>query len=295
MTPQDTLTQLTGLQQAIAEAAAQLAAPQTQLTTSVEQLEGEFDELISHAQSLLEQINGAKDSLATDADELIASLNDAHGQLEALQTEIPEEVAATQSGIAEFNQQLDAISQGIEATVPALEQSVSGLTEKAEQTEQALQQMLSEAQESLTGTLSSDIQSHQAAIAQRVETLQTFVTSECLPTLTSKATEFAAHLDDVIEKLTAKLQDLGTETEQKTQASLDQMTQDIEDKVFGDLIKTADDLEQLAQRLSQAIDTTSTSVGTSKDLLLTGMSTTNIGVNAVIGIFQELQEFFDRI
>jgi dGTP triphosphohydrolase len=270
------------------EAIAQLSASTEPFLTGLEALE-------ERSQALLDQVATSQDTFETDVEELVSTLAELKGQLDGFQNELEQEFTQTQAAIASLDEQVDGLVAELEDGFPALEGTVTAFMEGLEEAGQTLQQTVAETQSYLADDFVSELQAHQLDITQRAETLHSFMAEQCVSTVTEKTTEFTQHLEDVVERLKAKFKEVHIQMEQEVQTTVQRTGDEIQDRLFGDLLRTANDLEQLASRLSQVIDTTGTTIGTSKEALLTGMNTTNIGVNTVIGIFRELQELLERV
>ena len=272
-----------------------LSQSNSQLTASAEQIESSLAEVIERIQEIVEQVDEAKDALKSDTEEVLTALEAVNDDLDSAQEELEQEFVEFQETLSGLEAELETLGQEVATSISALHENVNSFTESISEAEQNLQQVILETQDYLSDELTSGLHSHQEEVDQRTTALQSFITDECISIITDKATEFTQHLDQVIEKLTFKVQEVGDRVDREAQTTLEQTSDEIQNKIFGDLLRTADDLEQFAHRLSQVINTTGTTMATSKDALVAGMSTTNVGVNSVIGIFRELQEFLERV
>lgn len=106
-------------------------------------------------------------------------------------------------------------------------------------------------------------------------------------------TDLATQLEEKVEQLTQKKQELEESTETSAQDSIARYQQS-QEAVFGDLMNTANELEQMMGQLSDLVDQGGTTVVTAKDTLVDGVKTTNVGLETALGLLEEVRKLLDR-
>jgi len=270
-----------------------LEASQTQLSEMSEQVEADSDTLSERAESLLESTTESRTELMEEAEAVREALTQLQERVQTLQGEVEQEVQETQEAIATLDSEVESLTSELESNLQEVDTSLSSLRDRTEAVDATLQETLSQTTNYLLNEVTNELQTHQADIQQRTADLHGYVTEQCIPEMTTQVTDFASHLQVVVEKLTQRVTTLGDSTEQSAQESLDFVGQ-IQEEYFGNFLNTAKELEQLMDRLSNLIDTTSSDVVSAKDALVDGVSATNMGLNTALGLLEEVREFLGR-
>jgi molecular chaperone GrpE (heat shock protein) len=137
------------------------------------------------------------------------------------------------------------------------------------------------------------VQTHQTDIEQRSSDLQAFISDESIPAIAEMVTDLVTQLEDKVEQLTQKKQELEESTETSAQDSINQYQQN-QETVFGDLMNTANELEQIMGQLSTLVEEGGTTVVSAKDTLVDGTKTTNVGLETALGLVEEVRKLLDR-
>ena len=145
----------------------------------------------------------------------------------------------------------------------------------------------------LQNDVSSEVQNHQTDIEQRGSDLQAYIANESIPAIADMVTDLATQLEEKVEQLTQKKQELEESTETSAQDSIDQYQQS-QEAVFGELMNTANELEQMMGQLSDLVDQGGTTVVTAKDTLVDGVQTTNVGLETALGLIEEVRRLLER-
>lgn len=260
-----------------------------QLSQVSETVEADWAELSDRANSLLDWASNAKAELTTKAEQDSQTLVEMKNTVETLRGEVEQELEATKTAIAALDEQIEALTPELEAKLQEVEDSLTSLKDKTGQVEIEIEEALAQTENYLLNEVNNELITHQADLEQRAAALQAYIAEECIPEITERVTEFAEHLEQVVEKLTAKLQHLGDSTEESAQESLNQVTQS-QSELFDELMSNTHQLEQLMDKLSNTIDTTSSSVFTAKDTLVDGVKTTNVGLETAIGLLNDVRD-----
>ena len=132
------------------------------------------------------------------------------------------------------------------------------------QVEGEIEQEISQKETHLQNEVASQVQTHQTELEQRSTDLQDYIHAESIPAITEMVSEFANRLEEGVDQLTQKTQELGESTEKSAQESIDQFKQSQGD-VFDELMNMANELKQMMEQLSDLVDTGGATVVTAKD------------------------------
>lgn len=140
----------------------------------------------------------------------------------------------------------------------------------------------------------SELESHQTTIEQRAEGLQSYIFEQCLPVITTRVTDFAQQLEEMVAKLTDKLQVVGDATERSAQDTLDQVSES-QNNLFEELQNSAQKVEEVMGILSNVVDTAGSSVIDANAALVDGANQTNTGAETAIGLLSKTKESLDKV
>jgi ElaB/YqjD/DUF883 family membrane-anchored ribosome-binding protein len=174
----------------------------------------------------------------------------------------------------------------MEQSFQATEEALTTVTDKASELEADLEEVVSQTEDYLLNDFNSDLETHQSEID---ETTNGFVTalSDRLPEISTQVEEFTQHIEETVQQLTEKLQDLGETTGQSAQDAIDQISQ-FQNDGMTELLGSVNELSQTMEQLGGLIETTTQTVVTTKDTLVQGAESTNLGLGAAVGIFEDL-------
>jgi DNA repair exonuclease SbcCD ATPase subunit len=285
----ETVTKLTTLFEHTDQVQATLEESQAQLTDLSGQVDESWAALEERAQALLEKINSVKEDLATEAQQSTEAINQLQDKMQSTKDELEQELEATKEAIAELGTQVESVIPAIEEAFQTAEESFTSLKESITELESGLDEVFSETHDYLADEMTGELGTHQTEIDEKVAALEAAIAEEYLPQLTEKSEAFSQHIADMIDQLSTQLQEIGEETEQSTQSTLDQIRQSQQDGV-GELLDSVNEISQLMERLGGLIDNTTDAAIDVKDGLMTAVNTTNIGLNAAVGIFEDVVE-----
>lgn len=287
----ETTAKLTALLGQAEEAETSLQESQAQVSRVREQIEAAWTQLSDRAQSLLDKTVSAKSELATETESVSQVVVQLKDKVDALEDELTQELEETKTAII-------ALDAGIEAQTPEIEQSLqeaadsltslqdkeigSEVEEKVSQTEDYLQEV------------DGEIESHQTAIEQRSEALQAYIFEQCIPEITTRVTQFAEHLEEVVAKLTEKLQVVEDITEQSAQDTLDQVSE-AQNNIFEELQNTSKKVEEVMGILSNVVDTAGSSVIDANAALVDGVNQTNTGAETATVLLAKAKDSLDKV
>lgn len=292
-TARETAAKLTALLDEADEAQSGLTEVREQLAQISEQIEADWSSLSDRAQSLLERVNTAREELSAEADSVNEGLVQLKSDVEAWQDETSQEQEATNSEITGLGDELETHQSELEGTLQTVESSLSALKEKVEEVEGQLEEEIAQKESYLQNDVSSQVQTHQTDIEQRGSELQAYIGDESIGAIADMVADLATQLEDKVEQLTQKKQELEESTETSAQDSISQYQQN-QETVFGDLMNTANELEQMMAQLSDLVDRGGTTVVSAKDTLVDGTKTTNVGLETALGLIEEVRKLLER-
>ena len=132
--------------------------------------------------------------------------------------EFTQELDETKTAIAALDEGIEAVTPELGESLKAAEDALNALQDKeiGSETEQAV----SQTEDNLQG-VNSEIENHQTTIEERSKALQTYISEQCLPEITTRVIQFAEQLEEVVAKLTEKLQVVKDATERSAQDTID--------------------------------------------------------------------------
>lgn len=292
-TATETATKMTALLESADQAQSGLTELRGQIAQISEQIDTSWSQLSDRAQSLLARVTNAKEEVTAETESLSQGVAQLKNNVETLQNETSQEQEETKAEITAFGDELETRKSELETILQEVEGSLKTLKDKVEEVEGELENNLSEQESHMQNDFSSEVQTHQADLEQRASDLQAYITGESIPAITQMVTEFATQLESGIEQMNQKTQELKDSTEKSAHESIDQFKQNQED-VFGELLNTGKELEQMMGQLSNLVDTGGTTVVSAKDTLVDGVQTTNMGLETALGLVEEVKRILDR-
>jgi predicted nucleic acid-binding Zn-ribbon protein len=255
----------------------------TTLFEKTEQIQTDLDEFQEQLATLSEEELSAETQQNTDA------MTQLRNKITATRDELDQDLELVKETVVELANKVDAVIPEVEAAFQASEESFTLLAETILSLETELESVTSEANGFLADQVTTELAEHQSNIEDKVVALETTVTEECLPQIAHQVETLSHHITDMVEQMSTMLQNAGEQTEQSAQSTLDQISQFQRNEIT-ELLDTVNQLAELMQRLSDLIDGTTDTVMNVKDGMLTAVNTTNIGLNAAVGIFEDVLE-----
>ena len=287
----ETTAKLTALLGQAEEAQTSLQESQAQISRVREQVEAAWTQLSDRAQSLLDKTVNAKSELATDTESVNQVVVQLKDRVAALEGELTQQLEDTKAGIASLNDGIEAQAPELEVNLKEAVDALAALQEKdiGAETEQTVSQTSDYLQE-----VDSELESHQTTVEQRAENLQSYIFEQCLPVITTRVTHFAQQLEEMVAKLTDKLQVVGDVTEQSAQDTLDQVSES-QNNLIDELQNSGQKVEEVMSILSNVVDTAGSSVIDASAALVDGTNETNTSTETAIGLLSKAKEALDKV
>ncbi len=287
----ETTAKLTALLGEAEQAQTSLQESQELVSRVREQVEAAWTQLSDRAQSLLDKTVSAKSELATDTESVTQVLAQLKSRVEALGDEFTQDVEETKTAIAALDDGIEAVTPELETSLQAAEDALTALQDKeiGSETEQIVSQTEDYLQE-----VDSELESHQTTIEERSEALQTYIFEQCLPEITTRVTDFAEQLEEVVAKLTEKLQVVEDATERSAQDTIDQVSE-AQNNIFDELVKTSQKVEEVMGIVSNVVDTASSSVIAASAALVDGSNQTKISAETATDLLTKTKESLDKV
>lgn len=258
-----------------------------QIDTDWEAVSSHVDSLMSSADDAMSRVRSAGDAMKAKADEVANAADQAAGEDEGF--------------LESARTVVETLDQGVQAMVPDLDGVVAGVEDVFSTMGSELQSefgnldgIRSTAEEFLRGDFSSLVNTVGETVSNRCGDLGNYVSSDALVTIAGEVSSMSAHVDDVVNQASAKLDEVGRAMEEEGNAALSSV-QDMFNEKFGGLIETAQTVADLIDRVGQAIATTSEAVGDATKLLGQGVNLTAIGAKSALGIIEDITEIFSEV
>jgi chromosome segregation ATPase len=289
----ETATKLTMMVQEVEQSQASLDSLEQLVSSTATQIDTQWTELSSRAEALLSQLNAIREQINTEVSEVGQALNQLQEKITSAQSEVEQEFDETKASLDELDSTLETATPAQEEAWQATEAAFTTLQDKTQEIETALETAFSE-----TGTFIQDdfvtaMQTHESAVTQQAEALQTYIASECISQLSAKASEFSDRIGQVADQLSQKLLEVSSNTDSSVTSSLEQAYSE-HNSTIGNLVSTAQDVNRALDEVGKAVDETSSNVTRTLALVETATDTTNKGFNTSVDVFMEAKEILAR-
>jgi ABC-type transporter Mla subunit MlaD len=282
----------------LAEKVTQTIAEGEELKSAVAEAQSNVDsqsaELKEAAQALRDLVEAGKQTIDT----AIAALYESIGDLGEEASEAREKIEGL---LVEAQQELsDLQSQAISEIQPALEEVLQhvhevhdGFSERIGSIQEELGGVVSDAHEFLASETVSHMNDLKSMVEQGHEAVHGYITGDLVPAIQSHVEDYLGNLSDIGGQLeqhfeTAKSQ-FHENASSALQTMLEQFTQGNEQAQ-----QFAQTIDGVMDMFKELIDVGGTTVATGKEVIQTGVETTNAGLMGVIDTLEELKEFFGR-
>jgi len=292
-TASETATKLTMLVEEVDQSQASLDSLEELVASTAIQIDTQWTELSSRGENLLNQLNAIREQINAEVTETGQVLSQLQEKIIAAQSDVEQEFDETRASLDQLDSALETATPAQEESWQATEEAFTTLQDKAQEVEAALETAFSE-----TGTLIQDdfvtaIQTYESGILQQTQTLQTYISSECLSQLSEKSSEFSDRLTQMANQLSQKLLEVSSNAETSVTSSLDQAYSE-HNSTIGSLVSTAQEVSRALDEVGKLVDETSSNVTRTLALVETATDTTNEGFNTSVDVFMEAKELLGR-
>jgi|GEM_PF-3149959 len=292
-TASETATKLTMLVEEVDQSQASLDSLEELVASTAIQIDTQWTELSSRGENLLNQLNAIREQINAEVTETGQVLSKLQEKIIAAQSDVEQEFDETRASLDQLDSALETATPAQEESWQATEEAFTTLQDKAQEVEAALETAFSE-----TGTLIQDdfvtaIQTYESGILQQTQTLQTYISSECLSQLSEKSSEFSDRLTQMANQLSQKLLEVSSNAETSVTSSLDQAYSE-HNSTIGSLVSTAQEVSRALDEVGKLVDETSSNVTRTLALVETATDTTNEGFNTSVDVFMEAKELLGR-
>jgi len=290
----ETATKLTLMVQEIEQAQASLDSLEQLVDATTTQIDTQWTELNSRAETLLNQLSAIRDQINTEATEVGQSLSQLKEKIASAQSEVEQEFNETKTGLDQLGSSLETIVPEQEETWQSTEEALTMLQEKTEEVETAIETAFSETGSWVQGELVTAMQTQTTGVVEQTDTLNTYITSECLAQLTEKSNEFSQRLIEVSDQLSQHLLETSSNTENSVTASLEGASSQ-HNSTIGSLVSMGQDASRALEDVGGTIDKTSSNALEALGLISTATDTTNVGFNTAVRVFNKAEELLQKL
>ena len=292
-TANETATKLNMLVDEVDHSQASLDSLEQLVTSTATQIDSQWTELSSRAETLLSQLNAIREQIGAEVTEVGQALSQLQEKITAAQSEVEQEFNETKASLDQLDSVLQTAIPAQEEVWDLTETAFTTLQDKTQEVEAALETALSNTGTLIQHDFVTAMQAHESGILQQTETLQTYISSECLSQLSDKSSEFSDRLTQLADQLAQKLLEVSSNADSSVTASLDQAYSEHNSKI-GNLVSTAQDVSRSLDEVGKLVDETSSNVTRTLALLETATDTTNKGFNTSVDVFMEAKELLGR-
>jgi chromosome segregation ATPase len=290
----ETLTKLQTILEHGAGVQARLTTAYTELADNNTHLDSDTAALSQDATTLLNTFDTQRTALVAEAETIRQALQQLGARLQTLHEQVDHERQEAHTAISAFSERVTTLQHTLATTIQHASTALAALRQRVDATDAALQDTITQAEAYLQSDVHQALQAQQGNIEQHTAALQAYVAQDVLPQLTDKATAFATHLTEVMARLTTRVQAVQGATHDVAQESM-HVVSEVHNEYVSNLLKTAETLSDALERLRHVIDTTSSDVVSTKDVLVDGANATNVGLKTALGILEEVQELLSGV
>jgi methyl-accepting chemotaxis protein len=292
-TASETATKLTMLVEEIDQSQANLDALEQLVATTTSQIDTQWTELNTRAESLISQLNAIREQINAEVTEVGQTLNQLQEKITSAQSEIEQEFDETKASLDQLDSTLESVTSEQEEAWEATETALTTLEETTQTVESALESEFSETGALISEDFVTAIGTHETEVTKQAETLQTYISGECLSQLSDKSSEFSERLTQIADRLSQKLLEVSSNVEGTVTSSLDQAVSE-HGTAIANLVSTAKDVSRALEDVGKTVDETSSNVTRILSLMETATDTTNKGFNTSVDVFMEAKELLGK-
>lgn len=256
-----------------------------------QQFEEAWSGLSDRAQSLLERVSAGKSELTAEVESSSQAIAHVKEKINTVQQELTQELEETKAAIAATENKINELTPKLEEAFNETKSALNSLSEKEVGAE--LEETATQTQQELNA-VNDELQAFQTEIEQQTETFQDYVSEQCIPTITDSTTALTDRLDETISHFTDRLQTVSDDVEGVTQELMEQVTNN-QVRLFEQLEEVTQNLEELMGKLSNAVETATSSVLDASITIVDGIDLTNTTCKTAINLLSQAEESLKAI
>ncbi|MFM7600965.1 MAG: hypothetical protein ACKO7R_07190, partial [Pseudanabaena sp.] len=208
----ETATKLTMLVEEIDQSQANLDALEQLVATTTSQIDTQWTELNTRAETLISQLNAIREQINAEVTEVGQTLNQLQEKITSAQSEIEQEFEETKASLDQLDSTLESVTSEQEEAWETTETALTTLEETTQTVESALESEFSETIALIGEDFVTAIETHETEVTRQAEALQTYISGECLSQLSEKSSEFSERLTQIADQLSQKLLEVSSLT-----------------------------------------------------------------------------------
>lgn len=223
------------------------------LATAGERLEADWSVLRERANHFQQQAVSEAQLLAAGQSAVQRSLEELHGATGQVLDQVPPEVQATHGGFEEMASRVDALETETTRAVEQSDEAEAALQARLEEVETDLGAALAEADDLLHSALVAELKEFEEAVHSETLHLAAYFTHQCLPALHAKAQELYDTLVQADEDVRNALEAAAQSCEESAEAALRECSNHY-DAQLSQIGRLGDTMEDLLKDLRDFVD-----------------------------------------
>jgi DNA repair exonuclease SbcCD ATPase subunit len=208
--------------------------------------------------------------------------------------EADQKIEDTREEIEKFGEDtVKGMEPKVEAIMKMVDDVAKSLEQKANEIEKELNTACSEASEFFENDICGFLEEFQRNVEDRAGQLYDFVTTEAVPDLQTKHSDFDEKLKNYTQDLGDKMEEEGRNALNEAQTSLTGCLGEHMETIRN-IMGLGDTISTVLSGLAGGVETAGKTVGTCKETVEMGVDVTNVGTKAIIGCIEEFMEFAEK-
>lgn len=251
-------------------------------------------ELLNLKQQLVTHVQEHQERFQTASDDLFTQVEQAKEGIGAIETRVVQVYADTERGVKALEREVSDSDAALRQEIAALSQKLVEQHDHIGRLKERLTTGFAQRSERLISSTTSVLSTATEHIQSLGQRLETTMREEVMPSLQSAVTGYQEQLHQVVQELETQAED--------TVSQIGTASGDVMSKVAADIDHIQEDLQQIGtefcediKNIESIIKDVEQIVDDAGEILSEGVQLTNVGANAVVGTFKELEELFNEV
>lgn len=284
---EDTVEKLKTLMGNVEEHQSTADSVEASVAEVISQFDQAWTELEQRFRTLLEHIDTVRENLRTERSQVDETIAQLQAKLETTRTQVEEGLIITQASVVAISESAMNSQSSLEKSFEITQTAFEQLENHSIEMEENLGENLQQTENFLISELETDVASHEEELQAQMQELETCIVGTCIPAVTEQVSDFSDHAISLVERVGLKLTDVGDEVEESVVSFLDTFKFSHHQLLSGTLGSAQDVTEHLTG-ISEFVTDSVGDIQETVELLLDGVSTANIGVEAAVGTLEDV-------
>jgi chromosome segregation ATPase len=266
-------------------------AAKAQFEKAGEKVEQDWDKIEEASKAFLERVKNERSDFADETQTTLEGIAALKTKVEEITDSAKEAANDAREELNNFAEEIQKLEPEIEKVMKMVDDAASALKQRGDAIKEKVNEVASDMSSFLEGEISSAFTDIQDAVETRAGELMTHIADTIVPKMEEKAADLAQNLSDFASDMGQKMTDKGAEAMQNATDVLESCFGTFKDTI-DQIMSLGDTMQNVLDKVCGFVNDVGDVVGQTQQAVSTGVDTTSVGLNAVVGTIQEILDFF---